>query len=49
MYAYEISYRENGICKFKGFKYKDQFDKAIARLSKKANVEILQKNINVAQ
>ena len=49
MYAYEISYRENGICKFKGFTNREQFVKAIARLSKKASVQILKTNINVAQ
>ena len=49
MYAYEISYRENGIYKFRGFKYRDLYEKALARLNKKANVEILKTAINVAQ
>ena len=49
MYAYEICYRENGLYKARGYKYRDQYEKALARLSKKTNVEILKTAINVAQ
>lgn len=49
MYAYEISYRENGLYKFRGYGYRDQYERALARLSKKSNVEILRTRINVAQ
>ena len=49
MYAYEIQYRENGILKAKGFKYREQFDRFIARMNRKSNVEIIRKFINVAE
>jgi len=32
MYRYEVSYRDNGILKNKGFGYKDQFDKFVNKL-----------------
>lgn len=41
MSKYEVSYRENGILKGKGFKSREQFDRFIAQLNKKFNVEIV--------
>ena len=35
MWRYEISYRDNGILKNKGFGYKEDFDKFLSRLFKK--------------
>lgn len=32
MWRYEVSYRDNGILKNKGFGYKDQFDKFVNKL-----------------
>ena len=32
MWRYEVSYRDNGILKNKGFGYKDKFDKFVAKL-----------------
>ena len=34
MCRYEISYRDNGILKNKGFGYRDKFEKFLARLLK---------------
>ena len=42
MHAYEICYRENGLFKFRGFKYKDQFDRFVARMIKKPNVQLIE-------
>ena len=42
MYAYEVCYRENGLYKFRGFKYEDQFNKFIARMMKKNNVQLIE-------
>ena len=36
MYKYEVSYRENGILKIKGFTDKEKFEKFVARISKSA-------------
>lgn len=38
MWRYEVSYREDGILKGKGFGYKDKFEKFLNRLTRKANV-----------
>ena len=46
MYAYEICYRGNGIYKAKGFKYRDQFDRFIARMMKKSNVQLIESHDN---
>lgn len=32
MYRYEVSYRDNGILKNKGFGYKDKFEKFVNKL-----------------
>ena len=40
MTRFGIQYRENGLVKNRGFKYRDQFDKALARLQGKQNVII---------
>lgn len=42
MHAYEVCWRENGLMKFRGFKYRDQFDRFIARMMKKANVQLIE-------
>ena len=34
MHRYEISYRDNGILKNRGFGYKDKFDRFLSRLLK---------------
>lgn len=38
MKPYEISYRENGTLKNKGFSYKADFEKFLNRISKKTNI-----------
>lgn len=40
MTRYGIQYRENGLLKNRGFKYEEQYRKALARLQNKANVII---------
>lgn len=42
MWKYEVLYRENGILKNRGFGYEDQFNKFLGKLSKKANVQIVE-------
>ena len=49
MYAYEICYKEDGISKGKGFKNRDKFDAFVSKLEKKANVQIVRIDINVAE
>ncbi len=34
MWRYEVSYRDNGILKNKGFGYRDKFEKFLARIRK---------------
>ena len=37
MYRYEVTYREKGIYKGKGFKYRDQFDRFMAKALRNPN------------
>ena len=41
MWRYEVLYREDGITKYKGFGYKDKFERFLNRMSRKSNVTIL--------
>jgi len=49
MWAYEIMWREEGILRNKGFKYRDQFDRFLRKLNRKDDVEIVACAINVAE
>lgn len=42
MKAFEICYRENGLFKIRGFKYEEDFNKFVARMMKKSNVQLIQ-------
>ena len=49
MWRYEVSYRDNGIFKNKGFGYKDKFEKFVNKLLKKpsryTNIRVLDGDI----
>lgn len=45
MFKYEIAWTENGTYHFKGFKYREQFDRYIKRLNKR-NATILKTMID---
>lgn len=51
MTKYGIQYRENGLVKNRGFKYEEQYRKALARLQSKTNVIIYKvvENFNVIE
>lgn len=46
MTAYGIQYRENGLVKNRGFKYRDQFEKALVKLMNKTDVIIYKLVVN---